>query len=45
MDGSAFVEQVHVDGRTRVLLLAVRRALIMILCALEDYLEMDKTRR
>jgi hypothetical protein len=34
-----------VDNRTRVLLLAVREALLLILGAVEDYLEMPRTKK
>jgi hypothetical protein len=37
-------EGVTVDIRTRVLLMAIRQALLMILSALEDYLQMPRTK-
>ncbi len=33
--------EIPMQPRTRKLLMAVRRALIMILCALDDYLELE----
>jgi hypothetical protein len=36
-------ESVIIDSRQRVLLMAVRQALIMVLGALEDYLQMERS--
>lgn len=36
------VQHPRVDTKTRVLLLAVRRALLMVVSAIEVYLEMEK---
>ena len=37
------VDYVIIHPRTRVLLMAIRRALIMMLNALEDYLEVERS--
>ena len=38
-------ESPTLDIKTRILLFTVRRALIMVLCALEDYLHVEHTRK